>query len=794
MIAWLGRALFLAGVLAMVVYCATHMRIVSDVSNFMPRSGSTELASLSRGLTNSDSTRSMVLSIGASEPDRAVRAARSLADALRDHPEVAWLRAGASEQQLADLYALYFPRRHDFLSNDPARELPERLGDAGLRQSARRLRSELMRPGSPLISRIAGEDPLLAFPALLARVTAGDRRLGVRDGIFVTRDGRHAILFVGTRSSPFEADRQRPLLAHLQQSFASIRAEQGDDLVLETAGLNRFALDVEDGIRGELPYLFTASTLGVTLLFLAFFRSFRALGLALIPHALGMLVAATTGLALFGYLNGLAIAFGAALIGVTVDYSIHLLNHHGLAPPGTSPRESLRQVRPSLLLGGGTTVASFAGLAFADFPGFYQMCVLATVGVSAALATTLLLLPRWMGEPHGSAGTRRAALWLGVRVIGLARHRTALAVISVACALLTLWGAPRIHWVDDLSRLSAMNPDLVREDQQVRSRISSMDAGRVLVASGATLEQAVAANDRLAARLPALVEDGLLVGFRSLHSFLWSEALQLENRAWLTRDPALPERLERVYAAEGFRHGAFAGFAKALASPQPEPLRYADLLASPVGDLVRTLVLDLGDQAAVITLLEGVKDPAALEAALVDLPDTRLFDQQRFMRDVSVEYRQRIVDVVVWGCIAGLALLVLRYRALRPALAAALPSLLVGGLLIAFGAATGTETHVLHLMALFLVIGIGGDFGILMVDGESDAEAVGTTMLSLLIASLTTIFTFGVMGFSAHPVLYSIGRTTSIGIALAFLLAPASIVLLEGRGRTPSGPAGAQGG
>jgi predicted exporter len=191
-------------------------------------------------------------------------------------------------------------------------------------------------------------------------------------------------------------------------------------------------------------------------------------------------------------------------------------------------------VRPSLLLGGGTTVASFAGLAFADFPGFYQMCVLATVGVSAALATTLLLLPRWMGEPHGSASTRRAARWLGDRVVGLARHRTALAVVSLACAALAL--ARRIHWVDDLSKLSAMNPDLVREDQQVRSRISSMDAGRVLVASGETLERAVAANDRLAARLPALVEGGVLAGFRSLHSFLWSEALQRENRAWLARD------------------------------------------------------------------------------------------------------------------------------------------------------------------------------------------------------------------------------------------------------------------
>lgn len=782
MSAWFWRAAGAASVVAMVVYCATHMRVVSDISTFMPRSGSTELASLSRGLTNSESTRTMILSIGAPDADRALRAARSLADALRAHPEVAWLRAGAGEEQLDAFYELYFPRRYAFLSDDPRRELPARLDDAGLRESARRLRAELARPSSALIARIAPQDPLLAFPALLARVMAGDRKLGLRDGSFLTRDGRHAIVFLGTRASPFEADHQRPLLRAIHEKFDAIRAEQGDDLVLETAGVNRFAVDIEDGIRGELPYLFVATTLGVTLVFLAFFHSPRALLLALVPHALGLLVAATAGLLLFGFLNGLAIAFGSSLIGVTIDYSIHLLNHHGLAPPGTTPTQSMREVRPSLVLGGGTTIASFAGLAFADFPGFYQMGVLATVGVTTALAATLFLLPRMMGSLRAPHVSHRAAAWLGSHVVGLKHYRLSLATLSLACTLLALWAVPRIVWVDDLAKLSKVSPELRDEEQRVRERISDADVGRVLIARGETLDRALEVNDRLSLRLPGLVRDGVLAGFRSLHSFLWSESLQRASDAQVRADPSLPERLDRVYAAEGFRPGAFAGFAEALARPPPAPLRYADLVASPVGAMVRPMVIDLdGGQAAVVTLLEGVKDENALEAALADQDGVRLFDQKRFLREVYGVYRERIVNIVVWGSIAGVVLLVIRYRSIRLGLAAALPSLLVTALLAAVAAATGTETHLLHLIGLILVVGIGGDFGILMVDGESDEVAVGTTMLSLLIASLITIVTFGVMGFSAHPVLSSIGRTTSLGILLSFLLAPASLVLIEER-------------
>ena len=221
-------------------------------------------------------------------------------------------------------------------------------------------------------------------------MTGSERRLTLRDGIFTSRSGEHAILLLGTRASPFDAERQRPLLEAIEAHVERIGQELGAPLVLESTGVNRFALDIEDGIRGEIRWLFLASTLGTVALFLAFFRSLRALAIAMTPHALGVLLAATVGLAVFGHLNGLAIAFGISLIGVSIDYSIHLLNHHALAPPGTSAASVLKRLRPSLLLGGITTIASLAGLAFGNFPGFYQMGVLATVGVGAALAASLL--------------------------------------------------------------------------------------------------------------------------------------------------------------------------------------------------------------------------------------------------------------------------------------------------------------------------------------------------------------------------------------------------------------------
>ena len=124
-------------------------------------------------------------------------------------------------------------------------------------------------------------------------------------------------------------------------------------------------------------------------------------------------------------------------------------------------------------------------------------------------------------------------------------------------------------------------------------------------------------------------------------------------------------------------------------------------------------------------------------------------------------------------------MLLLRYRKLRPALAAFLPSLLVAGLLTGIAAAFQLDVSILHLIGLILVLGMGVDYGIFMVDSQASQGALGTTLLSLLLSCITTLFVFGVMGFSQHPALNAIGRTAGVGIALAFLLAPVALVLVR---------------
>jgi predicted exporter len=640
------------------------------------------------------------------------------------------------------------------------------------------VRETLALPVSPLLKRVLPEDPLGAFQGILARLAGGEPPLATRDGVFVTRDGRWAVLLLATKHSAFDTVAQAPLLDAIHASFEEARARLGDDLVLEMSGANRFALQAEGAIRSDAYRIGALSLLGVAGVFLIFFRSLRSLALALAPALVGVIGGMAACIAVFGRLDGMTVAFGASLIGSTIDYPVHVLNLWSLAPPGSSPWMVARELRGSLTLAALTTVAGFVGLAATEFQGFRELGVFATVGIAASLLATLFLLPDLLPPRRVAPLSARLAGALHASVVGMRPRRRWLLALPLGAVVFAAIELPRTVFVDDLASLGQSDPRLYAEEQRVRERLSSFDGGRLVVALGEDPQQAIVRNETVHARLSAEVAAGRLGGMRSLHDVLWSEALQLRNLAVLRQSERLPERLDAAFSEAGFRAGAFAPFAASLEA-MPPPLTLAELRASPLGELAGTLVLDLGGRTGVVTYLRGVHDAAAVKAALADLPEVHWFEQRAFLNEIFASFRDRTVRQTAIGSLMVLPLLMLRYRSLRRALAAFLPSVLSGLVVVSALVALGHEVNLLHVVALLVVMGMGVDFGIYLVDCVEGERALGATLISILVCCLSTLLTFGALALSSHPALRAIGVTAGLGIALSFLFAPATLLLLH---------------
>lgn len=759
-------------------FVAVRIEVSTDILAFLPSGEERELADISREIASSELSRTMILTVQADTLARAVEAGRRLESLLVADPDtdgrLAFVEGGPPEGFERALWEIYRPSVPSFLGRT-ADDARARTDEAGLAAASAELLERLAGPMSTLVSRVAPADPLLVLPMLLERLQAG-RGVGLQvvDGRFVSGDA--AVIFVGAADSAFDSEAQAPLLAALDAASAAVTAELGADVRVESSGVNRFAVRAEEAIKQDIRRVSIVSSVCMTLLIFGLFRSARLVLVAAVPVLTGVVVGAAVTLGVYGRIHGVTLAFGASLIGVSIDYVVHLYCHHAVRPE--DPHRTAVRLWPALLTGAGTTIVGFLALGLSRFPGLREVAVFAVTGVGAALLATRYVVPALLPSEVRAVGLREALIALLVATLARIRaNRPLVGAIAVALALAAGYGATHVQWREDMADMASLDPELLAEDERVRSRVTSFEQTRFVVAMGPDDESALQANDRAALALEEAVAAGELRAYRSAADLLPSAATQVAVASVAVDDPSLPARLEAAFVAAGFRPGAFAEFAALLEAGVPAPVTWDRLAASPLASLVRSFRVHIGDQVAYVSFLEGVGAPDALSARMARA-GVLFVDQGAIMRDANRSYQRGTARALVAGMLAVLLVLGVRYRDMRRTLAAFAPAVLASAVTVAVLAMVGVGVDLVGLTALLMVVSMGVDYGVFLVDADDqESHDLSAALLSTCVACLSTVFGFGTLALSSHPVLHAIGLTAAVGVSTAFFVAPVALAV-----------------
>jgi predicted exporter len=144
----------------------------------------------------------------------------------------------------------------------------------------------------------------------------------------------------------------------------------------------------------------------------------------------------------------------------------------------------------------------------------------------------------------------------------------------------------------------------------------------------------------------------------------------------------------------------------------------------------------------------------------------RWVDKTVEVSDLLGRYRGSMAWLLVLG--HALVLLALVWRFGRMAWRAWLPTALATVLTLAMLGALGQPVQLFHVLALALLLGVGVDYGIFLLEHPDD----GSAWLAVVIGALSTWLSFGLLALSATPALRAFGLTLLIGLALVAGLAP----------------------
>lgn len=767
--------------LAMAAFVFTRLEVTTDITHFLPRGENDHVVDLARRIATGELTRTMVLLVDCRDRDEAAVVSHAFEAELRAEPSVAnaldELTAGPPQGLEEALWKLYEPRRFGFLATDAIGD-DGKVSDAAITKAVAELKQRLGSPMSSLITRVAPSDPFLILPKLFEKLSAASGSgLAVVDDRFVTTEGgAAAVLMLRTHASPSDSTVQRPLLTGVQNAFARLQRSHGTHLRLSQSGVNRHAVAAEASMQSDMQRVSVVSIVGLLVLYLLLFRSIRPALLSLPVLAAGFLAGTTACLLAFGRVHGLTLAFGSSLLGVAVDFSLHFYSHQALAPDANGPRATMRRIQNSLLLCAATTIVGFITLLASTFPGMRELAVFSAAGLAASLAATWLLMPALTKNVRVTKLS--LALTSGLRALESkkSRWRRWLALPLFAVIAVIAIGLPRATWNDGVQSLNRVDQVLRAEDDAVHARVARFEQRRVLVTEGATEAAALREYANVAA---SLSRPGNTGGFGSAAGLLPSAERQASTDAMLRRDATLWPRLRNALEAAGFKADAFQPFADDLTKPAPPPIAPSDLVGTPLEALVRPFRLDGPSGTAWLTFVQGgaheadLAAYAAARAPTADLGTTRLVDIEATLSHALSSYRTSMVELLLLGVLAVIALVALKERNVKATLFATAPPLLAAAGTVGILALLGVPLNLMSLMALLMIVSMGDDYGIFLVDDVEPASR-DATYLSVFSSALSTIFGFGLLALSEQPALRSIGLASSIGIVLCVLLAVAT--------------------
>ena len=86
----------------------------------------------------------------------------------------------------------------------------------------------------------------------------------------------------------------------------------------------------------------------------------------------------------------------------------------------------------------------------------------------------------------------------------------------------------------------------------------------------------------------------------------------------------------------------------------------------------------------------------------------------------------------------------------------------------------GVPLTFFSLMALVLVLGVGVNYAIFIVEADDRAPA---PFAGVLLSAATTLLSFGLLSLSSMPALHQFGLLLLVGITIAVALAPMALTL-----------------
>lgn len=568
-------------------------------------------------------------------------------------------------------------------------------------------------------TKFFSENPLLKSP------------FRVRDGIFCgNADGKFAAYL------PLQIENPGKLSA-LREKMGKLRALREKIASPETEILfSGIPVHTDVSATRSLREINILSGASLTILLAIFALTFRSLKQFFITagtlvSAIGIAAVAVN--LLFGEIHVLVLVFGCSLIGIAVDYILHVL----------VAGKMTRALKRSLLMSAGTTALAFCVFFFSGIAVLAQIAAFCLVGIAFVLACVIFPLAEIPKLRAREISPRAQSI---SQKISAAAKRAGTPLLFAAPLIVAggIFAVFTGKFSDDIRGIYVPPDELLRAEKIFVELSGQEPTAETLVLCGNDEQEVLRRQQALAELLPG------------------------EKRCIAQLIPSAETQRENFFAAKKLLLSADENFPirfDARAFPREfVPLSPSALCDEKVLQLANLLFRKSGENFFAPIFIRGkIADVSALEKLCEKFGAHRVNSVESISAQLSAcRVRLSVLLGIAILCFSGI--FAARYGVFR-ATKMLVPPLCALSFVLGLLAFCGNAISIFHLLAFFLILGFGVDYVIFSAENRERGKA----RLSILLSCLTTLSAFGLLAFSEFPVLHEIGLSAATGIFSVFV-------------------------
>ena len=776
----IASAILLLLVLFGLVFLVSKIRFEEDISKLIPINSNNQ--DFQKVLKTVNFTDKIIVNIhrsDSSEIEDLTEYASEIIDSLEAHSAtyIKNIRGKVKDNDLLRTMDFVYENLPLFLDKQDYNHITAKLQKDSISAITETNYRTLISPSGIVSKDIILKDPLgLSFIALKKL-----RQLGVtddfvlKDGFLVSKDEKNILLFITPTFGSSETAENSKFAEQLYSLQNRLNRKYSGKVKSEYFGAALIAVANAQQIKKDIQFTVGIAMSLLILVFIFFYRKIYVPIILFVPTIFGGLLAVALLYLIRAEISAISLGIGSVLLGVTLDYSLHILTHIR----NNETLESLyKDVTEPILMSSLTTALAFLCLLFLDSQALQDLGIFAAVSVLGASVFALFFIPLVYKNPL----SRKQQVNVLDKVADYPFHKNKWLLGGLGLVLIvSIFTYHKVEFNKDISKLN-YEPAEIKIAMQHLDELTDISSKSVYLATyGKSVEGTLQLNDSIHETLELLKEEGKISSFSSIGALVHSQRDQRKNIAqweqfWNEkRKDSLKSNLIESGEERGFKPTTFSRFYTFL-DENFETLKPEDYQQIP-SVLLEDYITTEADFTTITTLIKLENENTSdIKNIFKEIPNTIVIDRQEMNETFLGNLKNDFNSLIGYCLLAVLLILFLFFRSFSLTLVTAVPIFLTWFLTLGIMGLFHIQFNIFNIIISTFIFGLGIDYSIFMTKGllkelRTGEKVMATHKTSIMLSVLTTILGVGVLVFAKHPALYSISIVSIIGIFSAMITA-----------------------